>query len=970
MKIIKIICAFLLANIFSVSSQTGWDWAKKGGGSASNSAFDSYDNANDITVDHTGEVLVTGYFRGPGTFGTITLNGFGDMSGFIAKYDNLGNTIWAKEIVGGQINCYSIAVNSLNEVFVSGSFNDSASFSGTKLYTNGPIAYYFLAKYSANGVFMWAQKCGAIGGILYPSKNPIDIDALDNIYMATYINKPSVFDTISVNPAGSEWNIVTKYNTSGNIYWLKTITGNSSNRVLTDIECDDQGNLYLTGGFDSKIIIDGNYTQGAAVFRPFLVKFNTSGVYQWIKVGYSYNPADQGNCRSDAIGVSPDGSSIYVAGTYENTFKFDSLNTFPSSGYPEIFLAKFSSSGHTDFVTAIDCSGQATTNDISCDNFGNFFVAGTNLATLTYGTSNINSSNSYPQTFILSCNANGAINFWNNNTNVSAVLAESKPNSITNDQCGNPLIAGYIRIKAEFGSTVLNTNGTDDMFIAKHGGTLSTPIIGNKEICSGETTTLSIISTANNPVWMPGSITGPSITVSPGVTTTYSVTSIDSNSCNVTAAAAVTVYTCMGIHEQHLVAGGQGHSMSVCSNQSINAWGYNSSGQLGNGNTLDSYSPVPVNAITNIASIDAGKYHSIALKNDGTVYAWGQNTSGQLGDGTNLTKTTPVLVSALTNVVAIAAGDYHSAALKNNGTIWCWGKNTSGQLGDGTFSNSSMPLRISALSGITSIALGSGYSLALKNDGTVWKWGNGNNTPTAIPGLSNITAIAAGEFHFLALRNDSTVWVFGGNNSNGEFGNGTTNTYATPVQASISGVKKIAAGMTHCLATKNNGTVWGWGLNNWGQLGDGTITTQILPVQAIGLSNIVSIEAGDVHSLAVKTDGTLYGFGQNFSGQLGNSMSNNNYVTPIVIPACQVVSVNDISIQSSVNLYPNPVEKHLFIESNEKIYSIKCINSIGKLVNLKLENGSIDVTNLPDGVYFISLYTINGEYITKKIIKK
>ena len=68
---------------------------------------------------------------------------------------------------------------------------------------------------------------------------------------------------------------------------------------------------------------------------------------------------------------------------------------------------------------------------------------------------------------------------------------------------------------------------------------------------------------------------------------------------------------------------------------------------------------------------------------DGTVYSWGDNTYGQLGNGTTTNSLTPIMVN-IDNVMDIAAGDRHSIALKNDGTVWTWGRNNYGEIGDGT----------------------------------------------------------------------------------------------------------------------------------------------------------------------------------------------------------------------------------------------------------------------------------------------
>src|SRR6266513_2376725 len=76
------------------------------------------------------------------------------------------------------------------------------------------------------------------------------------------------------------------------------------------------------------------------------------------------------------------------------------------------------------------------------------------------------------------------------------------------------------------------------------------------------------------------------------------------------------------------ISGGGAHSLALCSDSTIRAWGGNTEGELGNGNNTDSNIPVQVSALSGITAIAAGSSHSLALKNDGTVLAWGLNADG------------------------------------------------------------------------------------------------------------------------------------------------------------------------------------------------------------------------------------------------------------------------------------------------------------------------------------------------------
>ncbi|MBI4222494.1 MAG: hypothetical protein HY607_07405, partial [Planctomycetes bacterium] len=83
--------------------------------------------------------------------------------------------------------------------------------------------------------------------------------------------------------------------------------------------------------------------------------------------------------------------------------------------------------------------------------------------------------------------------------------------------------------------------------------------------------------------------------------------------------------------------------------------------------------------------IAAGGYHTVSLKSDGTVWAWGYNGYGELGDGTYTDSSTPVQVSGVSSYGHCAAGYYHTVSLKSDGTVWAWGYNGYGQLGNGTY---------------------------------------------------------------------------------------------------------------------------------------------------------------------------------------------------------------------------------------------------------------------------------------------
>ncbi len=308
------------------------------------------------------------------------------------------------------------------------------------------------------------------------------------------------------------------------------------------------------------------------------------------------------------------------------------------------------------------------------------------------------------------------------------------------------------------------------------------------------------------------------------------------------------------------------------------AWGINPNGQLGDGTTTDHDTPMPVSGmdsgVTAVAA--AGHFHSLAVKNGG-AYAWGFNSTGQLGDGTTTTRLTPVPVSGLASgVTAVAGGgfvgnpEYAQSLAVQNGAAFAWGHNTFGQLGDGTTTTRLTPVPVSGMgSGVTAIAAGTFHTLAVQN-GKLWAWGSNDSgelgigvfptglpsnsswrypTPVAVIGMdSGVTAVAAGRYFSLAVK-EGGVYSWGRNDS-GQLGDGSfvlkTNTPQL-VAGLESGATAVAAFDDISLAVAG-GHAYYWGSD----------TRTPVPVDPANLSNIVAVAAGYEIAYALSSDGRLW----------------------------------------------------------------------------------------------------------------
>lgn len=450
------------------------------------------------------------------------------------------------------------------------------------------------------------------------------------------------------------------------------------------------------------------------------------------------------------------------------------------------------------------------------------------------------------------------------------------------------------------------------------------------------------------------------------------------------------------------------HSLALCNDSTVRAWGYNLFGQLGDGSTgVNSSSPVPVVFLSNIIAIKSGERFSLALRSDGSVWSFGYNADGEVGDGTTIDRYSPVQVhdtgnvGFLSGITAISGGgDYgHSLALKNDGTVWAWGFNSYGGLGDNTNNTRTSPVQVHGegnvgfLSNTNALAAGDGFSLALKNDSTIFAWGQdnfgqlgdstnfifGRGTPGPVSELTGITAIGAGTAHALAVKNDGTTWSWG-YNGYGQLGDSTTNARWTPIKViGLTGIIAVDGGQHHSLALKNDGTVWAWGYNSFGQLGDGTNIDRLTPIQVSSLTSIIAIAAGGGHSLALKNDGTLWTWGRNYFGQLGDGTTINRWSPIQVIGGlCQVTTpVNEIKESLSISIFPNPSNGKFSLKIEEgkgkmaEEGKMEIYNILGeKVLHSALQkplNATIDLYSQSKGIYFVKIY-YGAKIYNKKII--
>jgi alpha-tubulin suppressor-like RCC1 family protein len=185
------------------------------------------------------------------------------------------------------------------------------------------------------------------------------------------------------------------------------------------------------------------------------------------------------------------------------------------------------------------------------------------------------------------------------------------------------------------------------------------------------------------------------------------------------------------------IAANLSHSLASLKSGAAVAWGRNESGQLGNGTTTNSDVPTQICAVgvkecpggPYLEGVEAvvrgtGEADGMALLTNGQVVAWGANSFGELGDGSTQESRTPVKVCAagvkecangpyLEEVTAVGSGRSYGVARVESGSILTWGAGASGELGNGTTTERQLvPVAVTGLSEAILTSGGAEHGLA------------------------------------------------------------------------------------------------------------------------------------------------------------------------------------------------------------------------------------------------------------------
>ena len=361
------------------------------------------DSGGNVYVTGRGGAVVTAFSSNGVAFGT-TLTSSGGFDTFIVKYNTSGIVQWVARVGStGDDTAYAIATDSSGNVYVTGqggtgavvtAFSSNGAAFGTTLANSGSNDT-FLVKYDTSGIVQWVARVGSTSGDLALA---IATDSGGNVYVTGQGGNGAVLTAFSSNGvafgttianSGSNDAFIVKYNTSGIVQWVARVASTDSD-IGFGIATDSGGNVYVTGQGGSGVVVTAFSSNGVAFGTTlansgasdvFIVKYNTSGIVQWVArvasttgdIGYAIATDSSGNVYVTGQG----GSGGVVTAFSSSGVAFGT--TLANLGGTDTFLVKYNTGGVVQWVARVASVDPDIGYGITTDSAGNVYVTGSGI---------------------------------------------------------------------------------------------------------------------------------------------------------------------------------------------------------------------------------------------------------------------------------------------------------------------------------------------------------------------------------------------------------------------------------------------------------------------------------------------------------------------------------------------------------------------------------------------------------------
>ncbi len=356
----------LFLSSFQYNYDQNWNISLSEGGQQTESA-------NATVFDKDGNLYVMGSFESKITLSDkkTVLESKGGKDIFLAKYNPAGQLVWAKRAGGiGSDIAYGIAINSKNEICITGHFSFKADFEKTTLYNNTAFTSVFIAQYDSQGNLKWVDELVESEISAQGSEGRgITCDENDNIFVtgAMYIKQDNENGFVESNGLNM---FVAKYSTSGGT-WQKLIhLGGKLNDTGYGITIS-KNNIYVTGIYRGKMkFLEKEMGLDSYSTSGFLMAFDTDLNAKWIR---DFGGRAEYN-HAWAVDTDSEGN-IYMAGRVEGIANLDNTAIY-TIGKSDIFLTKYDKEGNLIWFRLAGGTGWDVAHALTITENDEIYIAG------------------------------------------------------------------------------------------------------------------------------------------------------------------------------------------------------------------------------------------------------------------------------------------------------------------------------------------------------------------------------------------------------------------------------------------------------------------------------------------------------------------------------------------------------------------------------------------------------------------
>jgi len=317
-----------------------------------------------VAIGPDGAIFVIVGFQDTINLGGDDLTSAGNTDIALAKFSHFGRFEWGIRLGGPSSETPAgVTVDPEGNIFVSGSFSDTAIVGDQSITSNGDVDA-FVASFTPAGTLRWVR---AIGSPLDDAGSAVGVDAKGQVYVAGFVGGEAAFaPMISVKPVGQSDAFVASYDATGQFRWVQSVGTQVNDRIAELAVRDDR--VVLTGTIGGGGQIAGK-TFGSGEGRGLVAALDTAGALVW---SHRFGTGTEG--QGESVAIASDGSIVLGGEVVTGTVFTSEPPTLMGSSHP--FVTVLEPTGEPRWTQVFSSSSYASTSAVAAAANGFVYVAG------------------------------------------------------------------------------------------------------------------------------------------------------------------------------------------------------------------------------------------------------------------------------------------------------------------------------------------------------------------------------------------------------------------------------------------------------------------------------------------------------------------------------------------------------------------------------------------------------------------